>query len=99
VNKFIPFTTPLQFISDNMLIGIGYILYLVPTLLTVLVYKKFKVSLVQTILALVYIFTPVLAFIFGLESINFFKITGIAIITFAVAYIVNTSTNEHNATD
>src|SRR3990172_128930 len=89
VSKFVPFVDLLQFVNDNLLILVAYFVYLLPIILTVIAYRKYSVVMVQSIVALVYIFTPVFAFLAGIESLNTYKISGILVITFAVIYIVN----------
>ncbi|MEP7104011.1 MAG: hypothetical protein ABI721_04865 [Candidatus Dojkabacteria bacterium] len=92
--KFISYINPVQFVTDNLTILLGYVLYLIPLFLTVMLYKKFKVSLVQTVAASVYILTPSLAVIVGVENLNIYKVIGIGLITTAVIYIVNLSSKE-----
>ena len=93
-SKFVPFVDLLQFVNDNLIILVAYLVYLLPIILTVIAYRKYSVVAVQSIVALVYIFTPIFAFLAGTESFDMLKLVGVLVITFAVIYIVNLNRKE-----
>ena len=76
-----------QFIKVNYLVFVGYALYMIPSFLTVILYKKYKVGYIQALVSGVYIITPLLAFIFNIEKLNFLKVLGISLIFLAVCYL------------
>lgn len=81
-------------IITNYQIIAGYILYLLPTLITILLYRKYKVNVVQSLASGVYIATPILAQITNTEDLNLLKILGIGIMSCSIIYIINNQTDE-----
>lgn len=75
------------FLKENWMIIIGYIFYIIPTFLTIYLYKKYTVGYIQALTAAVYILTPVLAWVVGLEKLNLTTSIGIGIVVSGVTYI------------
>ena len=77
---------PLTFLSENFKIVSGYVLYIIPTFLTIYLYKFYKLGFVQAVLSSIYVITPIAAYLLNIEKLNSFKILGIILIFFSVNF-------------
>lgn len=92
VANYVNFIDIVQYLTANYRIVLGYLLYLLPFALSILAYRKFKVSLVQSFASGVYIVTPLLAFVLGYEGFNLFKLIGVAFVACSILIIINANT-------
>lgn len=72
----------------NKYIAMSFILYFIPALIWLYLLTKYPVSFVQPILALTYVITPILAFLFLWENIPMLRVVWIIIIILWV-YLVS----------
>lgn len=86
-SRFVQTFSPIDFLIQNRLIILGYVLYLLPTLSTMYLYKKYKMGFVQALLSVTYISIPLLGWLIRIEQLNMYKIIGILVIFFSVIYI------------
>lgn len=87
-NKLVFTTELILLISSNYLLILGYILYLIPAFLTIYLYKFYKVGFVQSIVASIYVVTPLIAFALGIEMFNIVILIGIVLVFGGVTLIV-----------
>lgn len=78
-------------LNGNILAGL--FLYFVPALIWIYLLTKFPVSVVQPILALTYVLTPMLATIFLGETVPVLRWIGIFAIIIGVCIVANTQIN------
>jgi multidrug transporter EmrE-like cation transporter len=76
----------LAMFSNPPLLG-GYCLYALSTVLLVLALRDGQLSLLYPVIALTYVWVTILSVVFFQETINPFKLTGIAIIVSGVAVL------------
>jgi drug/metabolite transporter (DMT)-like permease len=74
------------FISNIYILG-GFFLYLIPALIWTYLLSKLPVSVVQPVLALTYVVTPILATLFLKESVPMLRWFGILIIVCGVGIV------------
>jgi drug/metabolite transporter (DMT)-like permease len=72
----------------NYKIALGFCMYLWPSFIWIYLLKKMDLSLLQPICALVYVITPILAFLFLKEQVSLQRGLGILIIMIGV-YVVS----------
>ncbi|OYT41623.1 hypothetical protein B6U80_01045 [Candidatus Pacearchaeota archaeon ex4484_26] len=71
----------------NTTLILGFLLYAIALVLTLLALKKGEVSVLYPIMSLAYVWVALLALLFLGESLNFFKILGIITIFLGVSLI------------
>ena len=76
--------------ATNLYIVTSFVLYFIPALIWTYLLTKYPVSVVQPILSLTYVLTPILAMIFLSESVPVLRWIGIATIILGV-YLVSQS--------
>lgn len=74
-------------VFTNSSILLGLFLYLIPTVIIMYLLTKYPVSFVQPFLALTYVITPIIAFIWLKEEISLMRIIGISIIIIGVIFV------------
>lgn len=86
---------PIDFITKNYWLVLGYGIYVLVSLATLYFYKFYKVGYVQAIAAASYVINPVLAYFILSERFNILKILGILII-FSAIIMLALSAEENN---
>lgn len=75
-----------QFVS-NWRIILGLIMYFIPAVIWIYVLRTVEISLLQPLLAIVYVMTPLLAVIVLKEHVSMLRWSGIAVILFGVVLV------------
>lgn len=71
----------------NWRILAGLALYFIPAVLWILLLRKVDLSLLQPLMSIVYVITPLLAFYFFKEHVSILRWTGIGVIIIGVTLI------------
>ncbi|MCP5120713.1 MAG: hypothetical protein GY953_58715 [bacterium] len=79
-------TNPIDILTNPPLFG-GYCLYGLSTVLLVLALRDGELSILYPVISLTYVWVTVLSVWFFSETINVFKLTGIAVIVLGVAVL------------
>lgn len=74
-------------VAKNFPLLFGYFLYAINTVLMVLALRKGELSVVYPIIALTYVWVTILSFLMFHESINLFKVAGLAVIVLGVSVL------------
>ena len=74
-------------IIKNWILILGFLMYLIPTAIIIYLLRSLELSLLQPLLSLTYVITPILAFYILKENINPLRIIGISLIILGVIFI------------
>lgn len=82
--------TDILALALNWQIVAGLMMYFIPAVVWILLLRKVELSLLQPLMAIVYVITPVLAIFFFKEHVSLLRWTGIAIIMLGVFLVSRT---------